>query len=92
MRVVRDGVSLTVGVVEVDEAHAVPWTSPDDLPYDAKRPARGLGGHFNDFFIVMTLDASAYAVPTAVSEGKLRGIFTPDGGEEVSFDEDFLVE
>lgn len=92
MKMVRDGVSLTIGVVEVDDAHAVPWTSPDDLSYSPKSPARGLGGHFDGFFIAMTLDASAYAIPTGVDEEKLRGLFTPDGGEEVRFDEEFLVE
>ena len=40
-----DGTSNTVLVVEA--ATAVPWTKPDELPYDPNGMLPSLGGHFN---------------------------------------------
>ncbi len=37
------GVSNTVLLVEANAEQAVPWTKPDDLPFDRKDPVRGLG-------------------------------------------------
>jgi Protein of unknown function (DUF1559) len=85
MRMIIDGASRTIGVVEVDEAHAVPWTRPDDLAYDPADPARGLGGHFEDVFIIMALDAQAHAVPKGIEKDELRGLFTYNGFEDLKF-------
>src|SRR5262249_27686727 len=41
---IPDGTSNTLGVVEAGEA--VPWTKPDELPYDPKAPLPKLGGLF----------------------------------------------
>ena len=37
-----DGTSATILAVEVDAKHAVAWSSPQDLEFDAHLPTRGL--------------------------------------------------
>lgn len=39
---VKDGLSQTLMVLEVDAKHAVPWTKPADLAWDSTKPAAGL--------------------------------------------------
>jgi hypothetical protein len=82
IRKISDGLSNTIGVVEVDEEHAVPWTKPEDWTFDPANPAKGLGGHFPDqIFLCMMCDGSAHAIPTAKKMETLRALLTRDGGE-----------
>jgi hypothetical protein len=46
---ITDGTSNTIMIVEVDDDHAVIWTKPEDLPFDPKDPAKGLGRFFGGF-------------------------------------------
>src|SRR5262249_5499853 len=41
---ITDGASNTIMVVEA--AKAVPWSKPEDIPFDAGKPLPKLGGHF----------------------------------------------
>ena len=80
-RKITDGISNTIGVVEVDEDHAVPWTKPEDWTFN---PAKGLGGHFpQTIFLCMMCDGSAHAIPIASTKEILRGLLTRDGREIV---------
>ncbi|MEX2141125.1 MAG: DUF1559 domain-containing protein [Pirellulales bacterium] len=45
LRDIKDGVSKTILVLEVDADRAVPWTKPDDFKVEADDPLSGLG-HF----------------------------------------------
>ncbi|MGW8258219.1 MAG: DUF1559 family PulG-like putative transporter, partial [Thermoguttaceae bacterium] len=77
---ITDGTSCTIMVVEVDDANAVTWTKPDDLQYDPKQPAKGLGGLFNDVFLALYCDGSVHALSmTSVGEDGLRALFSADG-------------
>ena len=40
---IKDGVNLTIMLVEA--ARPVPWTKPEDLPFDKEKPLPELGGH-----------------------------------------------
>ena len=53
---VTDGLSNTVMVVEA--AESCPWTKPDDLPYDDKKPLAKLGGMFDGDYHVLFGDGS----------------------------------
>jgi hypothetical protein len=76
-----DGTSNTILIVEADDAHAVPWTKPDDLPYDAEHPQRGLGGHLHGGFVVGMADGSVRFVRNTISKATLQRAFNPaDGG------------
>jgi RNA polymerase sigma factor (sigma-70 family) len=55
---ITDGTSNTIMIVEA--ARPVPWTKPEDLPFDPKKPLPELGGLFEDGFHVALVDGSAF--------------------------------
>jgi hypothetical protein len=77
-----DGASDTIGVLEAGEA--VPWTKPDPLVYDAKKPLPKLGGLFKDGFHAAMLDASVYFFSDRLDEDSRRALITANGGEPVT--------
>jgi hypothetical protein len=79
-----DGTSNTILIVEGGEA--VPWTKPEDLPYDPKKPLPKLGGLFPEGFHVAMADGSVRLVSRKVSETTLRAAITPAGGEVLGSD------
>ncbi|OHB72681.1 MAG: hypothetical protein A2V70_06290 [Planctomycetes bacterium RBG_13_63_9] len=82
----KDGTSCTIAVVEVDDEHAVIWTTPEDLPYDPKNPVQGLrfcNGRFNAVFA----DGSAHRLSAKIAPDTLRALFTFAGGEVIDFKE-----
>ncbi len=78
---VPDGTSNTILIVEADDAHAAPWTKPEDLPIDPEHPERGLGGHYPEGFLAALADGSVRFVAKTMSKATLRAAFTPAGGE-----------
>ena len=54
---IKDGTCLTIMVVEA--ARPVPWTKPEDLPFDKEKPLPELGGLFEDGFFAALADGSA---------------------------------
>jgi Protein of unknown function (DUF1559) len=76
-----DGTSNTILIVEADDAHAAPWTKPEDLPVDLDHPERGLGGHFPGGFLAGIADGAVRFVSSSTSKATLRAAFTPAGGE-----------
>jgi hypothetical protein len=80
----RDGLSNTIMFVEA--AKAVPWTKPEDLPYDAKKPLPKLGGHFSGGFLVAMCDGSVRFVKNSVTKKTLRNAITRNDGEPLGPD------
>ncbi len=81
-----DGTSNTILIVEADDAHAAPWTKPEDLPFDPEHPERGLGGHYPDGFLAALADGSVRFVAKTINKATLRAAFTPAGGEVMGSD------
>jgi prepilin-type processing-associated H-X9-DG protein len=83
---VTDGTSNTLMVVEAKEA--VPWSKPDDLPFDpeAKPSLYGAGsphpGGFNSGFA----DGAVRFIKESVAAVVFRALITRAGGEVVSSD------
>ena len=77
----KDGLSNTVFVVESDDS--VPWTQPEDLLYNPKKPLPKLGGLFGGDFNVVMGDGLVRWLPKTISEKKLRALITPDGADIV---------
>jgi hypothetical protein len=75
-----DGTSNTILIVEADDAHAVPWTKPEDLKIDPEHPERGLGGHFHGGFLAAIADGSVRFVSKTISKATLRDAFAPADG------------
>jgi hypothetical protein len=81
---VTDGTASTIFLVDADDEHAVPWTKPDDLPFDPKDPARGLSARHGGHFMLGFVDGSVYFVPKDYDRKELLGLFTRSGGEAVT--------
>jgi hypothetical protein len=76
----RDGLARTFLVVEGGEA--VPWTKPQDIPYDGKAVPK-LGGLFADGFHAAMADGTVRFVPRGADERAIRAAITPRGGEAI---------
>ena len=81
-----DGTSNTALVVEAGTS--VPWTKPEDIVYDAKKPGPGLGGLFKDRIHVVMADGAARVIGRKIKEATLRAIITPAGGEVIDREKD----
>jgi hypothetical protein len=75
-----DGTSNTFLVVEAGTP--VPWTKPDDLPFDPDGPLPDLRGLFSDIFRAGMADGSVRYIPTTTSEATLRAAITRNGGDK----------
>jgi hypothetical protein len=86
-----DGTSGTVLVVTADDAHAVPWTKPEDLNFDPERPNAGLA-HYSGGYLVGMADGVVSFLSVTVDPKKLLPVFTPGGGEVINRREIFASE
>jgi hypothetical protein len=76
-REIVDGTSATILTVEVADEHAVIWTKPEDLPYDPKDPAKGLGGLYEGGFNAGACDGAVHFIPLPQPAETLRHLFDP---------------
>jgi hypothetical protein len=84
---ITDGTARTVMLVEVDDAHAVTWTKPDDLPYNPKEPAKGLFVPGQEFFCALYCDGSVHIIKLPRKDEELRAVFSANG-EDPSYNLD----
>jgi uncharacterized protein (TIGR03067 family) len=82
---IKDGTANTVMVVEA--ASAVPWTKPDDLPFDPKsKDLPKLGGTFSAGFHVLMCDASVHFVHKNFDAAIFRAMITRANGDLVDLE------
>ncbi|MBV9125549.1 MAG: DUF1559 domain-containing protein, partial [Planctomycetes bacterium] len=84
---VTDGTSNTIFIVDADAEHAVPWTKPDDLTYDPKKPQAGLSHAHQGLLPTLFVDGSVHYLRNTIDADNLRGLFTINGGEVTNLDE-----
>ena len=70
----------------VEAKKAVPWTKPEDVPFDAGKLVPKLGGLFEGIFNAAFADGSVHSMPLTISEEKLRAYITRNGGEVIQPD------
>jgi hypothetical protein len=78
-----DGISFTFLVVEAGVP--VPWTKPEDLPFDPDGPLPDLRCLFSDMFRAGMADGSMTFVSKKTKEATLRAAITRNGGEKFDF-------
>ncbi|MEX0939598.1 MAG: M56 family metallopeptidase [Pirellulales bacterium] len=78
---VRDGLSNTL--LLVDAKRSIPWTKPEDIPYDNQQPLPGLGGWIEEGFAGAIVDGSVRVYPKEMEEQTLRALITKAGREPV---------
>ena len=77
-----DGTSNTLLVVEAGDP--VPWTKPEEIPYDPAAPLATPRGLFRDLFRACMADGSRRNVRLDTSESDLRAAITRNGGKALS--------
>ena len=83
---IRDGLSNTLMVVEVNDRAAVPWTKPADFdPDEGMKPTEKLSGVWPGVFQAAMGDGSVHAISTSLAPAKLKALFTKAGGEVVDW-------
>jgi hypothetical protein len=81
---VTDGLSNTILAAEA--AKAVPWTKPDDLPYDPEKPLPKLGMPGAKGFQAAMGDGSVHFISEKITEKTLRNAITRNDGNPLGPD------
>ena len=83
---VRDGLAQTLMVVETKET--VPWTAPEELPFDPERPTPlfGAGSSHPGGYNALFGDGSVLFLRATMNPEVLRGMITIAGGEVIPAD------
>src|SRR5262249_595950 len=85
---ITDGMADTL--FAIDAGTAVPWTKPEDIPYDPKKPLPKLGGVFPHAIVGAFAHGPVYPLRKEFDASMLRAAITRNGGE--SIDRQQLVE
>ncbi|MFP6619919.1 MAG: DUF1559 domain-containing protein [Pirellulaceae bacterium] len=85
-RNVKDGTSNTIMIMQVGSDKAVPWSKPEDLPYDAKDPIGSLG-NIGEFFQACFADGSVHQLKSTIKPATLLKLFNCSDGGIIDFEE-----
>jgi len=80
---ILDGTSNTILFVEAKRE--IPWTKPEDIPFEQATPSQ-LGGFANNGFNAAFADGSVRFLQNTVDAALLKYLITRAGGEVVDFD------
>jgi hypothetical protein len=80
---ITDGTSVTILAVEAGPDKAVPWTKPDDLPFDPQNPKAALGNITPSGFLAVMFDASVHFLKSDISAETLARLINPRDGQRV---------
>jgi hypothetical protein len=81
---ITDGTSNTILVVEANRE--IPWTKPEDIPFNPNAPLPDLGGFTPDGFDAGFADGSVRYIKKSINPVTLKALITRDGGEVISTD------
>jgi beta-lactamase regulating signal transducer with metallopeptidase domain len=81
---VTDGLSNTILAVEAKRE--IPWTKPEDIPFDPQGPLPEVGGLSLDGVNTLLGDGSVRFISKAVNPNVLKALITRAGGEVIASD------
>ncbi len=81
---ITDGSSNTILAVEAQRD--IPWTKPEDIPFEPNAPLPDLGGFTADGFNALFADGSVRYIKKSIPPLTLKALITRDGGEVISSD------
>ncbi len=81
---VLDGTANTIAVVEAKRD--IPWTKPEDIPFEGEGPLPQLGGISLNGFNALFADGSVRFLKTSINPVLFRALLSPAGGEVISAD------
>src|SRR5262249_376618 len=76
---------LSNTILGVEAKRDIPWTNPDDIPFDSDGQIPPLGGFWPDGFNMLMGDGSVRFVKSQVDPIILKALITRAGGEAISF-------
>jgi hypothetical protein len=79
-----DGTSNTILLAEA--AKDVPWTKPEDIPFDAGKEVPRLGGTWTNGFQTLFADGSVRFLSNSINKDTLKAMITRNGGEVIQND------
>ncbi|HUG92824.1 MAG TPA: DUF1559 domain-containing protein [Planctomycetaceae bacterium] len=82
---ITDGTSNTLLVVEAKRQ--IPWTKPEDIPFDPGNELPKLGGYTEGGFNAALCDGSVRFLSNAIQETVLRALITRGGGEPIRYED-----
>jgi hypothetical protein len=82
---IRDGTSNTILAVEANRE--IPWTKPEDIPFDVDGSLPKLGGFVPQGFSAAFADGAVRFINAGVDAKIFKALFTAGGGEVVSPDQ-----
>lgn len=83
LKQIKDGASRTILVVEVDDAHTVVWTKPQDFTFNPEQPLEGLGGPFEDGFQAVFCDGHVSFLKLPETPESVRALFSAAADDNV---------
>ena len=81
LRDITDGTSNTLLLVEAKRE--IPWTKPEDIPYDPEKKIPKLGGFQENIFLTVFCDGAARAIAQTIDEKVLRAMITISDGQPI---------
>jgi len=82
-RDITDGASNTILCVEAGPERAVPWTKPEDLPFDPANPAAALGNVVGGQFLAALCDGTVRSIDVDLDPKILGNLITHADGQRV---------
>ena len=84
-RNITDGTSNTIAFVELKREHAIPWTSPEEYPFDESNPTAKLR-NYNGKTVIALFDGAVINVKLDLPKETWLALFSRDGAEVVNLD------
>jgi prepilin-type processing-associated H-X9-DG protein len=81
---ILDGTSNTILIVEGSKS--VPWTKPEDIPFDPAKPAPKIGGLYEGGSNATFCDGSVHFISKSIAAETLKALITRAGGEVIGKD------